>query len=107
MKYILSLLMISSSLIASPIYDEAALFSELIEISKKNLDEQQELYKLIVDFKKNREAFIANPESKKLAQVLVRSAKKLAKTLEKSSFCHLLSEEFQTEVKFFAEASKK
>lgn len=92
---------------ANAIYDEAALFSELIEISKKNLEEQQELYTLIVDFKKKREAFVANSDSKKMASHLVRSAKKLKGALEKSSFSHLLSEDFQLEVKFIAEATKK
>lgn len=54
--------------------DEITVLLELIEASKKNLEEQKKLLKLILDFKKAKEAFITEPTSVKLASHLVKTA---------------------------------
>lgn len=87
--------------------DEITILLELIETSKKNLEEQKKLLKLIVDFKKAREAFITEPTSVKLAALLVKSAAEVSNEIEKSQLSYLFPTDFMTEIRFFTQVGEK
>ena len=101
MKLLLALLLLSSPLFPQ----EEVMLRELIEISKKNLVEEETLLKLFLDFQKKRGAFVEDPDSPKLATALVKSAKKMRAELEKSHVKHLFSPPLE-EIHFFSEAGK-
>lgn len=87
--------------------DEAALFTELVEISKKNLVEEQALLKFLLEYQKKREAFLVDPTSVSSAKSLVHAAKNLQKQVQNSQFQHLFSSDLLTELAFFSEGWKK
>lgn len=101
---------ISSSLFAemAPLQeqDEVIVLKRLIEVSKNNLLEQEELLKEVVLFKKKREDFIKDPTSAKLATMLVKTAVRLNEKIQKSHLTHLFSTSLLEEIKFFSEVGQ-
>lgn len=87
--------------------DEILVIEELIDTTKKNLDSQQKLHTMIVEFKQAREAFIANPDSGKLATKLVRQAMRLQNYLQKEHVSHLFSSDFLQELAFYNQVGKQ
>lgn len=87
--------------------DEISVILELIDASKKNLEEQRKLLKLIVDFKKARESFISEPTSPRLATSLVKSAAAVSKEIEANQLTYLFSSDFLSEIRFFTQVGEK
>ncbi len=75
----------------------------MIECSKINLEQQQRLLKSILDFKKTRDAFINDPTSSKLATSLVKNAMRVRVDMENCQAMHLFSNDFLSEIQFFAQ----
>jgi|ERR1700733_3802883 len=98
--YTLVTLFLVSPLLAAP-QDELLVIEQLIETTKKNLDTQQELLKMTLEFNQAREAFISDPESSRLATTLVKRAMRLRSHLEKEHLIHLFSSEFLEELAFY------
>lgn len=84
-----------------PEQDEITILLDLIESSKKNLQSQQKLLKVMIDFKKAREAFMNDPTSARLATDLVRSATRVKDEIEINHMVYLFSEDFLKEIQFF------
>lgn len=89
-----------------PSQDEVGVLQELIEITRKNLVEEERLLKLIVEYKKAKEAFIVDSASSRLATSLVWSAQKLKKEVDSGHLSHLISESLLEEVRFFSGLAK-
>jgi hypothetical protein len=87
--------------------DEVTILLELMETGRKNLEVQQKVYKLLMDFKKKRETFLQDPQSAKLAGSLVKAAMRLKQEIEKNYLTHVFSENFLSEIRFFAEVGEK
>jgi hypothetical protein len=87
--------------------DDVAVLQELTSLTKKSLEEQEQLLKLVIDFQEKRQLFIDDSSSSVAATKLVKSAKKLETEMVKSNLTHLLSEELLTEVRFFANVGKE
>jgi hypothetical protein len=87
--------------------DEVTILLELIETGKKNLEAQQKVYKLLLDFKKRREIFLQDPQSAKLAACLVKSAMRLNQEIESNYLTQVFPESFLQEIRFFAEVGEK
>ena len=87
--------------------DEITVLLELIEMSQKNLVEQQTLLKNILDFRKQRQAFVQEPTSNRLATALVRSAMRIQGEIDGNHLSHLFSKDFLTEVRFFAQGGQE
>lgn len=104
--FTLFLLFTFFSLKAAPDQDDVAVLNELVELTKKTLGEQENLQKLLVDFKKKREKYILDPDNAKLATQLVKSSISLKAEIEKAEFVNLFSEDLLTEVRFFAGVAK-
>lgn len=87
--------------------DDLIVLLDLIETSKKGLEEQRKLLQQIIDFKKAREAFIAEPTSSKLAKILVTAAAAAYHTIESSQLTYLFSSDFISEIRFFTQVGEK
>jgi len=105
MKF-LPLAFLLSFLFAAP-QDELLVIEELIQTTKKNLDSQQKLHTLVVEFNQSREAFIANPDSGRLATALVKQAMRLYNYLQKEHVTHLFSSDFLSELAFYNQVGKQ
>jgi 5,10-methylene-tetrahydrofolate dehydrogenase/methenyl tetrahydrofolate cyclohydrolase len=107
MKFIVSLfiLLATSSLIYSAPpqkkIEEVTLLEDLIEISKKNLEEEQKLLQSLNFFNEIKIAFVEKPTSGRLASQLVRAAMSLNKEVEKSQLAYLFTKELQEEIAFY------
>src|ERR1700719_493114 len=104
---LISLLALSPFCRAAPQQDDVLVLSELVNLTKKTLEEQENLLNQLVDFRKKRERFLLEPDSSKLATQLVKSAMKIEKEIEKDHLTHLLSEELLTEVHFFSKVGRE
>jgi hypothetical protein len=105
-KHFLLLMLFPCMVYAASPHDEVNVLNELVEITKKNLIEEEALLKLLVEYQKKREAFLAEPTSTSKASHLVRAANSLQKPVAMSQFKHLFSEELLTELAFFSEGWK-
>lgn len=103
MKFLYLLLLLSLPLLGN----EVAVLQELVQITKKNLEEEERLLKALTDFQKKRENFILSPNSPKLATALVRSAIKVEEEIANTHLLHLLSKELLEEVHFFSQVGAK
>lgn len=81
--------------------DEINTLTELINATKQNLHTQQNLLKMVIEFKQARNAFISDPSSAKLATLLVKKAMRVHQEIEKEHLTHLFSSSFLTEIIFF------
>jgi hypothetical protein len=106
MKFILLSLLLFSPLFGAP-QEEILVIEQLIETTKKNLEAQQTLLKLVLEVYQAREAFIADPESGKLATTLVKKAMSLHSHLEKEHLSHLFSSGFLEELAFYNRVGKQ
>lgn len=105
MKVILAALFLFASAFAAP-QDEVLVLEELIASTRKNLEGQQQLLSLIQEFNQSREAFLADPDSGKLATALVRRAMRLHGLLEKERLSYLFSSDFLQEIAFYTSVGK-
>jgi len=106
MKFLLVLAFLFSSLLAAP-QDEILVLEELINTTQSNLNAQQLLLKKMLEFKEAREAFLADPDSGKLATALVKRAMHLQAHLEKEHLAHLFSTDFLMELSFYNQVGKQ
>ncbi len=106
MKLLLASIFLFTPLLAAP-QDEILILEELIETTKKNLDTQQQALKILIAFKDAREAFIANPDSGKLATALVKRAIRLYNLIEDEHLAHLFSQDFLMEIAFYNQVGKQ
>lgn len=105
MKFLLTALFLFSSLLAAP-QDEILVIEELIETTKKNLETQEELLKIVSAFNQAREAFLADPDSGRLATGLVKRAMVLQNYLDKEHLAHLFSNDFIRELAFYYQVGR-
>lgn len=87
--------------------DEVVTLLELIDTTKKNLEDQQKLLKLVLDFKKTKDAFITDPTSAKIATALVRNAMKVKIEIDKNQWLYLFSNDFLAEIQFFVQVGEQ
>jgi hypothetical protein len=106
MKFLLAYLFLFSTLIAAP-QNEISTIEELIETTKKNLDSQQKLLTMFVEFKEAREVFLADPYSGRAATMLVKRAMRLYTHMEKEHLTHLFSADLLTELAFYNQLGKQ
>lgn len=81
--------------------DEINTLTELINATKRNLHSQQNLLKMVIEFKQARSAFMNDPSSAKLATLLVKKAMCVHQEIEKEHLTHLFSSSFLSEIIFF------
>jgi hypothetical protein len=110
MQYILlsvlaAFLFLNQSLLATP-QEEIATVEQLIETTKKNLENQQMILKLLRTYASAREAYLNDPDSGKLATALVKRAMALHLLLEKEHLLHLFGSDFLSEVAFYNQVGK-
>lgn len=108
-KLILSFVIIFSPLFAAGIeeQDEIETIQTLIDATKKNLQSQYKLFKLMVEFKLARAAFVEEPTNGKRATSLVKCAIRLQNHLEKEHLSHLFSPDLISEITFFNQVGKQ
>ena len=106
MKFLLVTLLLFSPLFAAP-QDEISVLEELIDTTKKNLEGQQALLKILFEFKEARDAFIQDPDSNRLATTLVKRAMRLQKQVEQEHLSHLFSADFLMELTFYNQIGKQ
>lgn len=105
MKLLLASLLLSATLAAAP-HEEVLVIEQLIATTQKNLYSQEELLRTLNAYNTTRDAFIANPDSSKLATLLVKKAMRLQSHLEKEHLSHLFSSDFLTELSFYNQVGK-
>lgn len=108
MKFLLALVinLFFLQLVAAP-QDEALIIQELINTTQKNLEAQQAVLKILVEYNTAREAFITDPDSSKLATRLVKKAMRLQNHIEQEHLAHLFSADFITELSFYNQVGKR
>lgn len=92
------------SLFADP---EIAVVLELIESTQSHLNEQKDLLRALVEFKKKRDQFVAHPTSPKLATQLVLLATELHGQIEGKRLSYLFSSDFLTEIRYFTQLAQE
>ena len=105
MKSILLSLFLFSPLFGAP-HDEIIVIEQLIETTQKNLNAQQTLLKLLLEFDQAKGVYITDPDNGKLATALVKRAMRLHKHLEKERLHHLFPSDFLVELAFFNQVGK-
>src|SRR5262249_30797883 len=93
-------------LLATP-QEEIATLEQLVETTKKNLENQQDLLKLVRIYYSAREAYLADPDNGKLATALVKRAVALHQLLEQEHLSHLFAADFLSEVAFFNQVGRQ
>lgn len=87
--------------------DEEALLASLIAKTKKSVIEQQQLLEMVTDYKKTRQAFVADAANNKLATALVRKAAQIFALIEKNRLADLFPQPFMEEISYFTEVGKR
>jgi hypothetical protein len=109
MQYILVpllfLFFLNQSILATP-QEEIATLEHLIETTRKNLENQQMILKLLRAYATAREAYLSDPDSGKLATALVKRAMALQQLMEKEHLLHLFDSDFLSEVAFYNKVGK-
>ncbi len=102
----LSLSLMCSHLLATP-QEEIATLEQLVEMSKKNLENQQLILKSVRNYASARENYLADPDNGKLATALVKRAVALSQLLEKEHLSHLFAPDFLSELSFYNQVGKQ
>lgn len=87
--------------------DEIEIIQELVKVTQQKLTSHEKLLQQVIQFKKIRMQFIADPNSRKLATALVRSAEKINAEIQLQQLYYLFNEQFLKEIRFFAQVGQQ
>lgn len=87
--------------------EEEQILDELIASTKRQLSQQEELRRLVLEFHAQQDQFHKGPQTKELASQMVETAAQILKMAEEGHYLHLLPPFFVEELKLFSEIAKK
>lgn len=87
--------------------DEVNLLNNLIDVTKKNLDNQIQLKALLVDYIQIKDQYMQNTDDKQLSYRMVQKAYVLLDKIKEDYLTQLFDQEFMSELTFFASIGAK
>lgn len=87
--------------------DEVNLLSNLIDVTKKNLENQIQLKSLLVEYIQIKDQYMQNTDDKQLSYRMVQKAFILLDKIKEDYLTQLFDQEFISELTFFASIGAK
>ncbi|SRR5581483_157569 len=87
--------------------DEVKIIDQLIIATTTQLEKQKQMKDLMLQFKKQREAFIQGDQSKAHAGRMLRTARQIYEMIAASHLEHLFAKDYLDELTFFASIAGK